>query len=103
EVMREADVDRAEAAADRGRDRPLEGDAVRADRVEHVLGKWVAAVLVHDVRAGLLDVPVEFDTCRLENAACRLGQLGPGAVAWDQGDSVRHGRQPSRGGEPLRA
>ena len=47
---------------------------------------------LHHVDAGLLDVPVERDAGRLEHAARRLGQLGPGAVAGDQGDGVRHRR-----------
>ena len=51
----------------------------------------IAAVPVHHVGAGLLHVPVELDAGRLEDAACRLGELGPGAVAGDEDYAVRHG------------
>ena len=92
ELLAQADVDGAEAAADRRRDRPLQRGAVPADRVERLLGQRVAAVRLHHVGAGVLDVPVELDAGRLEDAAGRLGQLGPGAVAGDQGHAVRsHG------------
>ena len=91
ERLAQADVDRAEAAADRRRDRPLERDARLADRVEDVVGQRVAVVLVHHVGAGVPDVPVELDAGRLEHAASRLGELGAGAVAGDEGDPVRHG------------
>ena len=93
ETLAERDVDRAEASADRRRDRALERDAALADRVEDVVGKRVAAVLFHHVAAGQLDVPVELDSGRLEHAAGRLGQLGTGAVAGDEGDSVGHRRR----------
>jgi hypothetical protein len=52
----------------------------------------IAPVLLHHVRAGVLHVPVELDAGRLEDAAGRLGELGAGPVARNQGDSVRHGR-----------
>src|SRR5205085_10313077 len=55
------------------------------------------AVLLHDLGARRLDVPVEVDAGRLEDAAGRFGQLGSGAVARDQGHAVRHG-----GGGPYR-
>ena len=38
-----------------------------------------------------LDVPVELDAGRLEDAARRLGQLGAGPVAGNEDDAVRHG------------
>ena len=92
ELLAQADVDGAEAAADRGRDRPLQRGAVLADRVERVARRQrVAAVLLHHVGAGVLDVPVELDAGRLEDAAGRLGQLGARAVAGDQCHAVRHG------------
>ena len=77
EALSQRDVDRAEAAAHRRRDRPLQRDSVLLDRLEDVLGKRVAAVLIHDVAARVLDVPVELDPGRLEHAAGRLGQLRP--------------------------
>ena len=91
ECLPEPDVDRAEALADRCRDRALERDAVAADRLERLLGQRVAAVLGHHVGAGRAHVPLELDARRVEHAACRLGQLGTGAVAGDQGDAVSHG------------
>ena len=96
ETLAEADVDRAEAAADRRRDRALERRAVLADRVEHLVGQRVAAVLLHHVGAGLLDVPLELDAGRLEHAAGRLGQLRARAVARDQGYAMGHGADSTR-------
>jgi hypothetical protein len=93
EALAEGDVDRAEPSADRGRDRPLQRDPALANRVENVVGKRVAAVLLHHVAAGQLDVPGELDSGRLEHAARGLGQLGTGAVAGDEGDSVGHRRR----------
>ena len=93
EALAERDVDRAEAAADRGRDRALERDAARPDRVQDAFGQRIPTVLLHDVAARVLDVPVELDAGRLEDAARRLAQLRAGAVAGDQGDSVSHRRR----------
>jgi hypothetical protein len=73
ETLAQTDVDRAEAAADRGGDRALQRRAVRADGVEHVVGERVAAVLLHHVGARVLDVPVELDAGPLEDAARCLG------------------------------
>ena len=90
ERLAQADVDRAEAAADGGRDRPLQRGPVLPDRLEHVLGQRVAVVLLHHVGARVLDVPVELDAGRLEHAARRLGELGAGPVAGDQCHAMRH-------------
>src|SRR6266508_5185584 len=91
ELLAQADVYGAEAAAHRRRDRPLQCGAVRPDRVEDVAGQRVTAVLLHHVGAGVLDVPVELDARRLEHASRRLGQLRTRAVAGNQGHAVRHG------------
>ena len=96
ERLAQADVDRAEAAADRRRDRALERDARLADRVEDVVRQRVAVVGVHHVGARVLDVPVELDAGRLEHAPSRLGELRAGAVAGDEGDPVRHGARRYR-------
>ena len=45
-------------------------------------------VLVHDVRAGVLDVPVELHAGAFEHPAGRFGDLGTGPVAGDQGDAM---------------
>ena len=90
ERLAQADVDRAEAAADGGRDRPLQRGSVLPDRLEHVLRQRVAVVLLHHVGARVLDVPVELDPGRLEHAARRLGELGAGPVAGDQCHAMRH-------------
>ena len=82
----------SEARADRRRDRALEGDAVLLDRLEDVVGQRVAAVLVHDVGARLLHVPVELDAGGVEHPAGRLGKLGPGAVTGNEGHAMSHGR-----------
>ena len=73
ERLPQPDVHRAEAAADRGRDRPLQRDARLANRIEDPIGQRIAVVLVHHVRSGVLDVPVELGSARLQHSACRLG------------------------------
>ena len=50
----------------------------------------VAAGSVHHVGARRHDVPLELDPGRFEDAARRLGQLGPGAVSGDQGHTMGH-------------
>ena len=91
EALAEGDVHGPEADSDRCRDRPLEGNAGLANRVEDLVGQRIAAVFVHDVRACLSNVPVEVDARRLEDAAGGLRQLGAGSVAWDQNHLVGHG------------
>ena len=91
ELLAQRHVHGAEAASHRCRDRPFQRDARVPDRVEDVRRQRIAAVAVHDVGAGLANVPVEVDPGRFEDAACRLGQLGPRAVARNQNNSVRHG------------
>ena len=91
QALAQADVDRAEPAADGRGDRALEGDACFADRLEHRTGKRIAVVLSHHVGTGVLDVPVELDAGRLEHPARRLGELWTGAVAGDEDHSMRHG------------
>ena len=88
ELLAEGDVDRAEARAHRGGRRALDGDPALADRVERAVGERVALRLV-DVDAGVLEVPVELDSGGLEHAPRGLRELGPGAVARDEGDSMR--------------
>ena len=61
-------------------------------RFEDVVRERIAAVLLHHVGPGLADIPVELHAGRLEHAAGRLGQLGPGAVAGDQDHAVGHPR-----------
>ncbi len=90
ELLAERDVDRAEAAADRRCDRPLQRCAGLTDRVEHFGRQRIAAVLLHHIGAGLADVPLELDAGRLENAPRRFGELRPGAVAGDEDYAVRH-------------
>ena len=89
ELVAERHVDGAEAGADRGRDRPLQRHLVLLDRRERLLGERRAGRL-HHVDAGLLHVPAELDAGRLEDAAGRLGQLGPRPVAGNQRHAVRH-------------
>ena len=72
---------------------PLSATPVRRARLDHGVGQRVAAVLGHDVDAGLLDVPVDLDAGRLEHAARGFGQLGADAVAGDQCDAMRHAGQ----------
>ena len=90
ERLAEPDVDGAEASSDGRRDRALQRDAVRADRVERLFRQRVAAVLVHRRGARGTDVPVELDTGRLEHAAGRFRQLGTDAVPGDQRYAVGH-------------
>ena len=75
---------------------PFQRDPVRANRGERLLGQRRARLL-HHVDARVPDVPVERDAGRLEHAARRLGELGAGAVAGDQGDLVRHAQEPTHG------
>ena len=69
---------------------PLSAIPFRRIESRTSLGQRVAVVLVHHVGARLLDVPVELDAGGLEHAARRLGELGAGAVAGDQGHAMRH-------------
>src|SRR5207249_60813 len=73
-----------------GGGRPFERGACVTNRVENLGGQRIAAVLVHDIGAGLLDVPLEADSRRLEYAPRRLCELRPGAVAGDEDYAVRH-------------
>ena len=89
ELVPKRDVDRAEAGADRRRDRAFERDPVPLDRLERLGRQWRARCL-HHVDPGLLHVPRELDARRLEHAAGRLGQLGAGPVAGNECHRVRH-------------
>ena len=89
ERLAERDVDAAEAAADRGRDRALERDLVAPDRLEDVVRER-RPVLRDGRLAGLDRLPFEADAGRIEDAGGRLRQLRTDAVAGDQGDSVGH-------------
>ena len=100
ELVAQRDVDRAEAGADRRRDRAFQRDLVRLDRRERLLRQRRAGLL-HHVDARLAHVPVELDAGRLEHPAGRLGQLGAGAVARNQGHAVGH--PGSEGTDPLLA
>src|SRR5579884_2148173 len=86
----QADVDRAEPLADRGRDRALQRDPVPTDGLERRLRQRVAAVLGHHVRPGVGDVPLERDPGRLEHPPRRLRQLRADPVAGDERDAVDH-------------
>src|SRR6266508_548791 len=90
ECLAQRHVHRAEACAYGSRDRPLERDAVSLDRVEGVVRQGIAAELLHDIGAGLLDVPLELGAARLEHAPGRLGELRARPVAGDQGDAMGH-------------
>ena len=72
---------------------PFERDAAFANCVQNVVGQRVPAVLIHDVAARELDVPLEVDAGRFEYSARCLAQLRAGPVAGDQGDSVSHRRR----------
>src|SRR3990172_3100776 len=87
--LAQGDVDGAEAAAARRRDRTLDGDLVPADRLQDFVG-GDGAVLLGGADAGLPDVPVELDAGGLEDADCGFGDLGAGAVARYEGDAMGH-------------
>ena len=92
QLVAQRDVHRAEPRADRRRYGSLEGHARVADGRQRLLRQRVAVVRLHDVCARLLHVPLELDAGCLQHAARCLGQLGPGAVAGNEGYAVRHGR-----------
>ena len=87
ELLAQRHVHAAEAGADRRGDRALDGDLVLADRLDDVVGQR-RAVLVHDVLAGVGDLPLDVDAGRLDDAAHRRGDLGTDAVAGDERDGV---------------
>ena len=89
ECLAEPDVDAPEAAADRRRDRPLEADPGPPNRFEDALRERRAVALDRGL-ARFHGLPFESDPGRVEDAGGRLRQLGPDAVAGDQGDRVGH-------------
>ncbi len=91
ELLAERHVHGAEAAADWRGDRALQRDTGFTDGVQHCGRKRISAVAVHHIGPGFLHVPLELDAGRLEDPACRLGQLGAGSVAWNEDYAVRHG------------
>ena len=100
ELLPEGDVERAESAADRGGERPLDGDEVVADRLEGVVGEPVVE-LVLGLLAGedlepddLLLAAVRLLHRGIEDPPRRLPDVGAGAVTLDEGDDwpVRHGQ-----------
>ena len=90
ELLAQGDVDAAKAGADRGGDRSLDGDLVAPHRLEDGLGER-RAVLLHDVEAGLPALPLDGHAGGLDHRDEGVGELGPGAVAGDQGHAVGHG------------
>src|ERR1700674_3078208 len=83
EGLAQGDIDAAEAAADRCRDRTLERNLVLADRLQNMVGQG-CAVLSDGSFARLVDVPLELDSRSLENPYCGFADLGADAVARDQ-------------------
>ena len=65
-------------------------------------GSGIALRLV-DVDARVLEVPVELDAGGLEHSPGGLGELGPGPVARDEGDSVGQGCPFTESGTELEA
>src|SRR5687767_1157313 len=92
QCLAEGDIDRAEASPDRRRDRTLESDAVARNRLEHVIGQRIPLEAVHNVGAGILDLPLEIRTARLQHTPRRVGDLRPRSVARDERDAVSHRR-----------
>ena len=68
-------------------------DLVAADRVEGRLGECVAELLERR-QADVVNVPLDRHAGRFDGAARGVDDLGPGAVAWDQGDAVRQSDLP---------
>ena len=54
---------------------PLSATPLAPDRVQDLVRQRIPAVAIHDVAACVLDVPVELDAGRFEDAAGRLAQL----------------------------
>ena len=89
QLLAKGDVHAAEARPDRRRDRALETDLRQAERVEHPRRKRRSLFPEH-VDARFLNVPLEPDARVLEDAPRRLGDFGPGPVARNQRDTIRH-------------
>ena len=91
ERLAQTDVDAAEPAADRGRDRALEPDLVAPDRLEDVRPGAACRTRRSPIRRPRPISHSKPTPGRVEDAGGRLRQLRPDAVAGDQGDSVGHG------------
>jgi hypothetical protein len=93
ERLAQRDVDRAKPRPHRRGHGALDGHLRAPDRVQHRVGERRAA-LGHHVRAGVLDLPVELHAGGLQHPSRRLGDLGSGPVAGDQGHMVGQGGTP---------
>ncbi len=98
EQLAQRDVQRPDAAADRGRQRALDADVVGAERLDGVVGQprvelletFFAGKDLAPLHAAL--AAVRFRYGRVEDTNARAPDVGAGAVAFDERDDriVRH-------------
>src|SRR5205823_2412741 len=98
ERLAQSDVDAAKAGSDGRRDGSLEGDLVAADRIENLVGER-SAVLIHDVASGLLNLPLDGHTARVDDASGCFGHFRADAVSGNERYTMsRHASTFSRSG-----
>ncbi len=89
EGLPEVDVHAPESGADRRGDRCLEGHLGAPARLDHAVGDG-RSELGHDIDAGILLVPADGDTRRLDAQLRGFGELRPDTVAADERHFIRH-------------
>src|SRR5437879_4288441 len=100
EQLAQGHIERADAAAHRGRERTLDGDAVAADVFERLLGEPVARLLERLLPREHLQplhpalAPGDLLDHGVEHAARCPPDVGPGAVALDEWDHGPVGHHP---------
>ena len=98
-------------------ERSLEDHACLLDRGDRVVRDAGGKTLLEDFSAGLVDLPVDFDTRSVDNLACRLCNFRANTVAWNQryclrvlrhqnplrtSPSEQHRRNPCKATETIR-
>jgi len=95
-------VERAEAAADRRRQRSLQRDAVAADRIERGLRQQLAAARLRG-QPGIDEVVAQAEAERVDDGERRIHDFRANAVAADDRDRLVHRIQtPGTGGGKRR-
>ncbi len=84
--MPQVHVDAAESLANRRRDRRLECDFIRLDRLQDAIGNF--ALGLNDFDAAILHIPIDFDAGGLDAFAGGFSDFWADAVARNQSHSV---------------